>query len=479
MGYVITRVSGNGRRRHTAVYEDLFGRRRSAGTFSTERLAAKAWQRAEADLAAGRTGNPQRGRQSLRRYVEDEWFPNHVIEASTREGYTYLLNRYLLPELGGMRMIEIQAADVRQWVTRLASIHGARPPTVRRCKQILDAILATALNDQVTYLHAGKGVKTPHVATKPRRIITAEQFERIHTALGDASTQLLIETAIESGLRWGELTELRVSDLDFESGVLTVSRAVVELRARSQEPGTRFLVKQYPKDREWRRLRLAPHMVAKISVHVAARGLGADCLLFEMQEPEGPSRRSRPEVLPDPETLGLTPPNSKGLRYRHGTTTAYSNGQCRCQHCRDVVAAYRATRRAGGRDQPRSPRRVNTDGHISNGWFRRNIWRAALEAANLGFYVTPHGLRHAHASWLLAGGADIQIVKERLGHGSIITTEKYLHALPDSQDTALAALAAVRGGTKRVGPASLSTGLSDVDVDDLIRVLTSLKAVPR
>jgi hypothetical protein len=32
-------------------------------------------------------------------------------------------------------------------------------------------------------------------------------------------------------------------------------------------------------------------------------------------------------------------------------------------------------------------------------------------------------LRHAHASGLLAGGADIQVVKELLGHGSIRTTE--------------------------------------------------------
>jgi len=36
-----------------------------------------------------------------------------------------------------------------------------------------------------------------------------------------------------------------------------------------------------------------------------------------------------------------------------------------------------------------------------------------------------HDLRHAHASWLLAGGADLQMVKDRLGHGSISTTEKY------------------------------------------------------
>jgi hypothetical protein len=59
--------------------------------------------------------------------------------------------------------------------------------------------------------------------------------------------------------------------------------------------------------------------------------------------------------------------------------------------------------------------------------------------------VRIHDLRHAHASWLLAGGADLQVVKERLGHGSIATTEKYLHALPEADETALAALSRIRG----------------------------------
>jgi Phage integrase family len=52
-----------------------------------------------------------------------------------------------------------------------------------------------------------------------------------------------------------------------------------------------------------------------------------------------------------------------------------------------------------------------------------------------------HDLRQAHASWLLAGGADLQVVKERLGHASIATTQKYLHTLPNADDTALDALA--------------------------------------
>jgi site-specific recombinase XerD len=58
-------------------------------------------------------------------------------------------------------------------------------------------------------------------------------------------------------------------------------------------------------------------------------------------------------------------------------------------------------------------------------------------------------LRHAHASWLLAGGADIQIVKERLGHATIATTERYLHTLPDADETALNALSAIRNRRSR------------------------------
>jgi hypothetical protein len=53
-----------------------------------------------------------------------------------------------------------------------------------------------------------------------------------------------------------ELTELRAKDLDLNTGVVTVSRTVVELTMKNRPDGQRFLVKDYPKDREWRRLGL-------------------------------------------------------------------------------------------------------------------------------------------------------------------------------------------------------------------------------
>ena len=55
-------------------------------------------------------------------------------------------------------------------------------------------------------------------------------------------------------------------------------------------------------------------------------------------------------------------------------------------------------------------------GPISRNTFRTRVWLPALDASGLDFHVRVHDLRHAHASWLLAGGADLKTVMERMGH---------------------------------------------------------------
>jgi integrase len=443
MGWTLTRVGDDGKPRYTAVYRDLRGVKRSAGTFTSKRVANKAWQVAEVRLAEGRIGDPRRGRQLFQKYVEEEWLPNHVMEVTTREGYTYSLRKHILPWFGPMRMAEILPSHVREWITGLTTA-GVSPATIRHLKATLGAIFTTALNDQVTFLHPCKGVKTPTVPVRPLQIVTAEQFDLLYRELPHDDARLLAETSIESGLRWGELTELRVKDLDFTTSLLTVSRAVVEVNPKYHPDGGRFLVKEYPKDKEYRRFKLSKQIVTKIKNHVKRHKLGPSDLIFAMRaDVAGPPAHIAAET--NPEALGHTEPNAAGHTYRHGTLSAYTAGKCRCEHCKRSFAVYRAGRRAKGRDNPRRPRTRDTDGHIPRDWFRVSIWKPALVAAQLGFNVRMKDLRHAHASWLLAGGADLQIVKERLGHASIATTEKYLHTLPDADETALNALARIRG----------------------------------
>ena len=65
---------------------------------------------------------------------------------------------------------------------------------------------------------------------------------------------------------------------------------------------------------------------------------------------------------------------------------------------------------------------------------RKQVWRLVRQAARragIELKVSPHWLRHSHASHSLDKGAPLSLVKETLGHSSIAITEKYLHAKPD------------------------------------------------
>jgi site-specific recombinase XerD len=84
---------------------------------------------------------------------------------------------------------------------------------------------------------------------------------------------------------------------------------------------------------------------------------------------------------------------------------------------------------------------------LSRNNFRTKFWAPAVKSAKIEQKVTFHNLRAAHASWLLAGGADIIVVQERLGHRRITTTQQYTGTLPDAGDRALAAFRKIRYAT--------------------------------
>ena len=117
MGHSYKRIGEDVKPRYTAIFHDLAGIRRSAGTFATKRDADKAWHTAETKVAEGRLGDRRRGRQTFERYVRDTWLPNHQMEATTRERYTYTINRHLLPWFGSMRMMDVLPEHIREWRT--------------------------------------------------------------------------------------------------------------------------------------------------------------------------------------------------------------------------------------------------------------------------------------------------------------------------------------------------------------------------
>jgi integrase len=61
--------------------------------------------------------------------------------------------------------------------------------------------------------------------------------------------------------------------------------------------------------------------------------------------------------------------------------------------------------------------------------------------------ITFHGMRHTHATILLAKGLPVKVVSERLGHATVqITLDTYGHVMPGMQTQAVAVFADAMGG---------------------------------
>jgi integrase len=193
------------------------------------------------------------------------------LKPRTREHYARLIGTRLEPEFGALALEEITPTLVRAWYGR----QDAKAPTMRaHSYALLRTIMGSAVEASLIRVNpcAIKGAQHAEAVHQARPASVAE-LEAIVEALPD-KYRLLVLLAAWCAFRYGELAELRRSDVDLDRGVIHVRRGVVRM------PG-KVLVGT-PKSRAGiRDVAIPPHLMPMLERHLNRYAqLGRDGLLF-------------------------------------------------------------------------------------------------------------------------------------------------------------------------------------------------------
>jgi integrase len=200
------------------------------------------------------------------------WLVDRDLAMRTRELYERLLTNHLYPTFGATPVPEITSAEVRTWYAALGKRTG---PTARsHAYALLRTIMNTAVADDLIVANPCR-VRGAGVTKRVKKIRPASlaELEAIATTV-PAKYKVLILLAAWCALRFGELTELRRSDVDLKTGTLHIRRSVVTTN-------TGRLVKDPKSEAGRRAVAIPPHLLPLVKAHLSEHAaMGRDGLLF-------------------------------------------------------------------------------------------------------------------------------------------------------------------------------------------------------
>lgn len=234
-------------------------------TFTTHTEAARYDREIHNALDKGTYINPRDGALPFADVI-DQWFQaKHDLRPSTRRTYGHIIGTVIKPRLGHVRLNQLTPADLRLFIAALVD-HGYSASRIQAAAQIINQILNQAVQDQLIVRNPAVNLSLP--AQKPKQMTVASPAEvaALDKAAGDLG--IVMTFLAYTGLRWGEMAALEVSDVDVLRGEVRVSKSWDSGAGRVGPTKTG----------KSRTVPLEPRLFGRVKEHIAGRP--ADAPLF-------------------------------------------------------------------------------------------------------------------------------------------------------------------------------------------------------
>ena len=208
-------------------------------TFDTKRDATRAFNEHKVKMDKGTQIMPSE--YTFAQWL-DYWYKDIIlpqIEETTAYGYRGMIENYLKPQLGEIRLQKLTARDIQQYYTWLMGEKELSPNTVIKHHNLLTNTLNAAERQEYITKNPMRAVSPPKKRQREAKFYTPEQLGTLLDKAVGTRLELPVYICAYLGLRRGELCGLRWSDIDLEHQTITIENTRTQAGKKEIEKGTK------------------------------------------------------------------------------------------------------------------------------------------------------------------------------------------------------------------------------------------------
>ena len=208
-------------------------------TFDTKRDATRAFNEHKVKMDKGTQIMPSE--YTFAQWL-DYWYKDIIlpqIEETTAYGYRGMIENYLKPQLGEIRLQKLTARDIQQYYTWLMDEKELSPNTVIKHHNLLTNTLNAAERQEYITKNPMRAVSPPKKRQREAKFYTSEQLGTLLDKAVGTRLELPVYICAYLGLRRGELCGLRWSDVDLEHKTITIENTRTQAGKKEIEKGTK------------------------------------------------------------------------------------------------------------------------------------------------------------------------------------------------------------------------------------------------
>lgn len=210
---------------------------RTRGGFRTKGDAQAFLTATLGGIAAGTHVEPIDKRITVAAFLIDHWLPTLERRAATRESYRITVQSWIVPGIGGERLLALTPRQVEAMLTRLREAGGRRgQPLSDRSVQYAYTVLRMALDHAVRRGYVQRNVAAlvarPRSRAPEMTCWTAAEAEAFLVAARSDRLYAAWVLFLARGLRRGELAGLKWQDVDLDAGWARIVRTRLSVGGR-------------------------------------------------------------------------------------------------------------------------------------------------------------------------------------------------------------------------------------------------------